>query len=483
MQKPIPGWFKALAALVACSVMAVTLACLVGTDVSRQLSQMRGLESGLSPDLPPLSEPRFATNVSLERYENHESLAEALERIRELGFGIIRQRFAWAELQPAREQFLWERWDRVLSTVSESGLQVIAVLDTSPAWARTAWEADNPWAPPTDPGDYARFAQAFAARYGGSIAAYQVWDEPNIEPHWGKGPIDPAAYVELLRQSSQAIRQADPSALIIAGGLAPNLETGGRNMGDLLFLREIYRRGAGAYFDILGVKAYGFWSGPDDRRVDAKVLNFSRAIMLREEMVRRGEQNKPIWALELGWCALPDDWTGRPSPQGSDAPFIQAERMQRAMERAQQEWPWMGLMCVLQFQPSAPPDDPVWGYALYGPAGDPTLVRSRLQESLTGKPILYPGLVWDLKPFLTSVGDSQRSDLSFWGTDLVLYVEKGLADGPLSISVDAQHTDVTIDLAGDKGRIEQVSIGSRVPEGRHAVRVRGTAAQLAALRG
>ena len=47
----------------------------------------------------------------------------------------------------------------------------------------------------------------------------------------------------------------------------------------------------------------------------------------------RGDEGKPVWAIEAGWCALPTDWQGQPSPQGSDTPYVQGERLDRALAR------------------------------------------------------------------------------------------------------------------------------------------------------
>jgi len=382
MKKPSLKWLGASLQVVALLALLVSLALLMGHDLYRYLRRTRGVEEGTPAAHARLDGSRLGVNVALEGYQSDDALRRALAMVRAAGLGVIRQRFSWMELEPEPGSYRWERWDRVLPLVEEYGLKLIAVLDTSPGWARPGYEADNPWAPPISVEDYARFAHAFARRYGHVVAAYQIWDEPNIHPHWGKGAIDPAAYVNLLRAGSEAIRSADVDALIVAGGLAPNTEEGGRNMSDVTFLREIYRRGAGRYFDVLGVKAYGFWSGPDDRRVDPRVLNFSRVILLREEMVRRGEGKKPLWALEGGWCALPSDWQGNPSPQGSDEPFVQAERLGRALVRIQREWPWMKLACLAHLQPYAVPEDPIWGYALFGPQGEPTLAWERLRAFL-----------------------------------------------------------------------------------------------------
>ncbi len=106
------------------------------------------------------------------------------------------------------------------------------------------------------------------------------------------------------------------------------------------------------------------WTGPDDRRVDPSVLNFSRAILLRDEMLAYGDGNKPVWAVEFGWNALPENWNGASSPWGSDTEATQSKRLTDATTRARSEWSWMPVMIAQTFQPNAPANDPQWGFAL-----------------------------------------------------------------------------------------------------------------------
>jgi O-antigen ligase len=477
----LPPWLSAPLTLAGTLAALVLIALLLGVEVNRTLVATRGIEEGLAVPPPRLSVPRWGATVNLERYRDVAALNQALDVAQSAGLGTLRQRFSWAELEPQRGQFRGEEWDRILPLVRARGLRLIAVLDTTPAWARAVGEEDNPWSPPAQLEDYARFVRAFAQRYGEVVDAYQIWDQPNIAPHWGSGEIDPQGYVEMLRLSQAALRAADADGLLIAGGLAPNLESGGRNLSDVDYLREIMRRGAGAYFDVLGVYAYGFWSGPYERRVSPQVLNFSRVVLLREELVRRNEAHKPVWALEGGWCALPPEWAGRPSPQGNDTPFVQGERVEQAMRRIEQEWPWLGLACLAQLQPAAATDDPVWGYALLGPQGEAQPLLARLRARGAEERVLYPGLTEDVaRSWSTTMADA--ATLRFWGTEASLIVNLGQGEGELWVSVDdGMPTRIALDPVSS--RTETIRLAQRLPATTHALRVQGTPAARQALRG
>ena len=104
---------------------------------------------------------------------------------------------------------------------------------------------------------------------------------------------------------------------------------------------------------------YGYGYSPFDRRVGFARNNFSRPIQTREVMVRNDDAQTPIWAVEYGWVSLPDDWAGQPSPWGkSVSEEKQADYLVDGYFRAQQEWPWMGVMAVWAFRFVRPPDDP-----------------------------------------------------------------------------------------------------------------------------
>ncbi|MFQ6001104.1 MAG: O-antigen ligase family protein [Anaerolineae bacterium] len=350
----------------------------------------QGVLYGEPPDIPLAYVYPLGVNASLERYETEEDLRRALEYARDGGFLWIRQRFPWAQIEPERGVYSWEKWDKIVALTEEYGLTLIAVLDTSPPWARAPMDGDNLYAAPRDFADYEGFVRNFADRYKDSIDFYEIWDEPNIYPHWGERYVQPIGYVHLLQGAYGAIKGADPDAFVLSAGLAPNVEPGGRNMSDLLFLQEMYEAGAKRYFDILAIKPYGFWSGPEDRRLDPGVTNFSRAVLLRQVMLRNGD-NKAVWAVEFGWNSLPLDWAGKPPPWGSDTEEVQARRTVEAMERALDEWPWMGALVLMHLQPDAPPDDPVHGFALLNEDFSPRLTYQEVARWAEGGVPAHPG--------------------------------------------------------------------------------------------
>ena len=171
-----------------------------------------------------------------------------------------------------------------------------------------------------------------------------IWNEPNLAFEWGYRLPDPEAYTELLRQAYLGAKAADPSIEVLAAGLAPTMAPEGSEWGmdDLIYLRRMYKAGAGDYFDGLAIHAYGLTFAPDDP-ADPQEVNFSRAELLHHIMIEYGDGDKPSYITEGGWNDHPR-WTKAVRPYQRIAYTI------RAYEKAQQEWPWCRAVCLWAFR-------------------------------------------------------------------------------------------------------------------------------------
>ena len=423
---------------------------LVGSvlGMAQLTARQRFLKRGIPVPFPaPVADtgmPRGCINANLEQYTEAE-LDWALDALTAGGFAWVRQRFSWAEIEPAPGDYRWDVWDRIVAEAIARELRLIAVLDTAPDWAGS----------PPDPAAYATFAAAFAERYGEHLTYYQIWHNPNLGGAWG-GRADPYSYTELLSHAAIAIRTADPDARIILGSLAPTVETGEQNYAEDLFLEMLYAAGAGPYFDVVAVQPYGFHTGPEDRRVSRDLLNVSRANLVRETLGAHGEGHKAVWASHFGWNSLPAAWPGPPSIWGSVDEATQAAYTVATLARAEREWPWMGPLCLNGFQPrpetpglAVPDAEEHWGFAIVGPEGTPRPVYTALRDWLTQPRAAMPGVypaatelanftgTWTLGPQGADIGQSGDAvTLTFEGTGVALTVRRGPYRAFLFVTVD-----------------------------------------------
>jgi len=347
----------------------------------------------------------FGINTFWQLEPDPEKRERQAQLVSEAGFHWIRQEFAWEDIEiHGRGNFVdrrndpdgvdaWAKYDHIVDTAGQYDLQIIARLSNPPAWSRAAGDDDGPMAPPDDVADYAAFAEAVAGRYRGRIRYYQLWNEPNIYPEWGENDPDPEAYAELLCAGYQAVKAADPDAVVLSGALAATSELSGRNLNDYVFLQRLYDAGGGECFDILTMQGYGLWSGPTDHRREPFVVNYGRVEYIRDIMLRNGDGDKAIWISEMNWNVAPDDV---PPDYGRVTLDQQARWAPLAYQRAQEEWPYVGVVNFWYFK--RPSDDweqagrPEAYFRMATPDFELLPVYDTMAEYMQEPPVLYKGL-------------------------------------------------------------------------------------------
>ncbi len=369
MLRPRPRerrWFRVLRVVLHVAALGGLAMAIVGSYVAEPYFT-RGAETGSTWDpIPWTGENPMAVNTFLNDEPDPANVERTLDMVRDGGFGMIRQLVGWYEIEPqpgvfvdAQGRSTWEKYDRIVDGAAARGIDVLARLEKPPAWALAGRPNPAIEGPPDNLADYGAFVERFVERYRGKVRFVQIWNEPNLKGEWGGGPIDPEAYVQLLKVGYEAAKHADPDIVVVMAGLAPTDQLGPSNLSDLLFLQQMYDAGAASYFDVAAAMVYGYGYSPWDRRVSFERNNFSRPIQTREIMERNGDRDKPLWAVEYGWVSLPSGWAGDPSPWGKPvSETTQADYLVQGYLRAQSEWPWMGRMAVWALRFPSQPDDP-----------------------------------------------------------------------------------------------------------------------------
>ena len=422
--------------LLVCGSLAATFGTLRLRDF-----ELRGYVDPTKDKNLPFAVERPGVNVELMQY-GETDLINTLERIRSANFRWIRQFAYWDEMEAQQGEYDWSSWDQVAGALREiDELEPVVVIMNSPQWAQGEGgdTGSSRTAPPRSLADFAAFCREFAARYGDVIDYYQIWDEPNLGDAWGGRDPRPAEYVALLASAWEAILGADPSAVIIAAGLAPTVETAGRNISDIRYLDAMYAQGARELMDVVAGKPYGQFSSPLDRTTDESVLNFSRIVALREVMLANEDGGKPLWVSNYGWNALPLDWPGDASIWGEVTVEEQTQYTLQTLDRVYREMPWLGPLFLQHWQPEAAPDSAQWGFALVKQDGKESALLQALQAyqypSLAQNGLYharnthatYSGL-WQFSESGADIGkqpitDSQLS-FEFFGSDVAMLLRE-----------------------------------------------------------
>jgi hypothetical protein len=287
----------------------------------------------------------------------------------------LRIQLNWRTLQPRPGAAVdWRLWslEAVIDAARARGMRLLINVSHPPDWARP----DDPRIP-ADPEAFGAFMGLLAGRFEGKVAAWQVWNEPNIIAETN-GVIDPAGFLPLLKAGSEAIRDADSDALVVFPGLAPNsMMLPDLAMGNLWYLESVLALNGGEareYFDVLAVHAYGagndpdtFWPGrlaDNPGWTEAPEFYFRSAAFVRTVMVNAGLEDVPIWLTEMGWPV--GDYADTWGYGEWITEEMQAEYLLRAFEIMRTEWHWVDVSFVwhLNFAEYGGPNHPFTGFSL-----------------------------------------------------------------------------------------------------------------------
>ncbi|MBZ0289972.1 MAG: cellulase family glycosylhydrolase, partial [Anaerolineae bacterium] len=298
-----------------------------------------------------------------------------LQWTRLMVFSHVKQIFPWNDIEKKRGEWDFFHADQVINEIEEKGLKVVVRLTDAPDWAHPSLNDNRDNfidAPPDDLADFGTYCATIAERYKGRVAAYQIWNEPNLSREWGGKAPNAAEYVELLKVCSEAIHEADPAAIRISAGLAPTATYDATAHPDDVYFNAMYDANFQQYVDAVGMHAPGY-SSPDlsleetARQGIAHWATFRRVEDLRRIMVERGDAAHQVAILEFGW-------TTDPRPDSDYHWFAvseeaQAHNLVAAYQYAAEHWrPWVGLMSAIYIgKPTWTPENEEYWWSITTP--------------------------------------------------------------------------------------------------------------------
>ncbi|MEM7034398.1 MAG: O-antigen ligase family protein [Chloroflexota bacterium] len=436
------------------------ISTIIALRLQQQITQSEAAFPPASPNIPLASDNGFGVTMDMTQYDP-EALQQALDGMQAVKFAWIRQPFQWSEIQPEPDQFDWQAYDQAIEMATLRGFNIIAVLETSPVWARP----DNTPAttPPNEVTEFGRFAHLIAQRYGDKIRHYQIWHEPNLSQNWGERHASPAEYTHLLKNAAIQIRQANPQAKILTAALAPTLESGPLNLNEMDFLNGMYQAKAAPWFDIVAAQLYGFHLPIEPIVKDRNTLSIGRVLFLRDVMQWNNDADKPIWGTAFGWHTLPGNWQGQPTTWPSDSPKVQRQRTQEALTYMRANWTWLGPVLSPRWDNvGLDADDPAQGFAINPELITPFKVAqykinnvATIGHYLPTHPSGQYSPGWQHAdqlvdiPLPTDTDEPAKLTIQFEGTRLDLKVNRGLYRGYLRVQIDGQPSQtLPIDEAG-----------------------------------
>lgn len=217
---------------------------------------------------------------------------------------IVRDEVHWQTLEPVKGQLSFPERSRWVESAAENGIKCLVVLsygntvydfgkpsqadiDAGGAWDCTMPVRDGN--PETTADDeyfdaYIRYVDFVSKALAGKVAAYEIWNEPDLK-YFNTKDASAADYAEMLKAAYRTIKQNDPGVPVLGGAIAYRTE----------FIDDMLKAGAGEYMDGLSVHYYLGKSAPEKRARN-------RLDEYRDVLVKYGYDKMPVWVTETGWA-------------------------------------------------------------------------------------------------------------------------------------------------------------------------------------
>jgi hypothetical protein len=328
--------------------------------------------------------------MGVQVHIHREDVGEMMGQLRELGMGWVKVQVSWKLYESEPGQYTADRLgelDRLVDAAAANEIKVLLSVSKAPEWSRATTEMDGP---PIDYGRYRGFMAFLASRYEGRVAAYELWNEPNLQREWNGAPLSAADLVRLIGAGAAGVRETDPAALLISGAPATTgINDGITAVDDRVFLHGMLEAGIANQVDAVGVHPYG-WANPPDSSVtepDPEVPShnnhpsffFADTLGDYNRLLAEYGVDRPLWVTEFGWGSFERfvDDEGDPATPPTGAEFMayvseweQAEYILGAYELAQEQ-EHVGPMVLwnLNFGPLLGNEFSESGYSLLRPDG------------------------------------------------------------------------------------------------------------------
>jgi hypothetical protein len=210
-----------------------------------------------------------------------------MEMLKRAGINVLRISFGWDGIESTKGKFDWLFWDDYVKTaVDDYGITLIPYICYTPMWNSTG-DTSNYWNhTPIDYDEFGKFVFALVSRYKDRIKSWELWNEPDIKEYWSGNAADLA---KLTRIGAEAVRRADPGAIVVLAGLAGHVE----------FTRTLFRDlNISPYVDVVNCHSYyETWNGDPLETVVPYVNSLS-------DIIRRYGNKQSLWMAEVGYSTF-----------------------------------------------------------------------------------------------------------------------------------------------------------------------------------
>ena len=213
---------------------------------------------------------------------------EFIPQLRQLGSDFTKIYFFWNQIEPNKGRYDWAAVDKFVDQLHSPEEGLISLFSSS-LWATVRPSALLPPSPARNPDDYYRFVYDTVKHCKGRVRYWQNDAEPNSPIYWSGTKEE---FVAELRVFYRAVKDADPSAVVIVGGYdglfgPPGAHQFPGQQAGLNFFDYVLKEGRDA-FDVFDLRLYG----------DPYTI-VPRVDFMKQKMLDLG-YDKPIVSTEYG---------------------------------------------------------------------------------------------------------------------------------------------------------------------------------------
>ncbi|MFH1426038.1 MAG: cellulase family glycosylhydrolase [Candidatus Kerfeldbacteria bacterium] len=246
----------------------------------------------------------FGANIHLRQRIDESDWDVVLRKAENAGVQWGREEFSWDVIEPADNSFSWAAYDSVVDAYEARGIRMVGLLSYSSSWASDLpGSSDSEFYPP-DIKAWKDYVGRAAKRYAGRVDHWEIWNEPNHAGFW-KGSL--SEYATLLEAASVAIKEENPNAKIVLGGLSG---------ADSDFIDKLYDELDNPdIIDIVAIHPYREKSGnfnyaPEESLTGLNLL-MTDLYNVKAAVERNDSNSTPIWLTELGWTTYKNGVTDK----------------------------------------------------------------------------------------------------------------------------------------------------------------------------
>lgn len=255
-----------------------------GTEAA--LTETAAVTKEPPPTLAPPSPKEFpiclATHLD-SSFLTAEDVDKQLDLIEQAGVKWVRFDFQKRILDERSEEYDFDRINEIVDKTLAKGIDIVGTL---PQWGPLEGEYERVMSLE----EYAEHVAKTAELFRGKIHVWEIGNEPDYPLFW-RNP-DVAEYTKYLKAAYTAIKEIDPDALVISGGITPENDP-------VQWLEDMYDNGAQGFFDAFGYHPYTLPGPPTED-------NFRVMIELNQIMIDHGDTGI-IYATEIGWSTADNE--------------------------------------------------------------------------------------------------------------------------------------------------------------------------------